>query len=172
MLMKTINHIFKILVFFLIITLGFTGCTKKEYFDVHEHYYDVHEYYEYYEGVKLVVYNITVDVNDWVWNQNFERFEYIVEFDKITEDVYETGFVNAQIFVWEENRDGSVYETLKPLPFVQTYRDQRVSQNYTYTETISYDVSPGYILFSIQLSDLYDSDQWLNTYSFKVSIMQ
>ena len=169
--MKTIRHILKIPVFFLIIALGFTGCTKKEYFDVHEHYYDVHEYYEYYEGVKLVVYNIEVDVNDWVWNPKFERFEYVVEFDKITEDVYENGYVNAQIFVWEENEKGELYEILKPLPFVQTYRDWDNS-NIKYTETISYDISPGDILFSIQSSNLSRDNRVLNTYWFKVSIMQ
>jgi len=148
--MKRIYHTLRISLLFLFITVGFTSC-------------------EYQEGVELDVHVLTVDFNDWVWNPNYKRYECLFEFDEITERIYEKGFVNAQIFVWEENR-GSNYETLKPLPFVQSYYDP--SNRVHYTETISYDVSPGYILFSIQLSDLYDGNQWLKTYSFKVSIMK
>ena len=151
----------------LLITVSFSGCIKKEYFeDYHEHYYDVYE-----TGVELSVYNFTIDMNDWVWNQIYQRYECVRNFKEITEYIYEKGFVNAQIFVWEEYRDGSEYETLKPLPFVQSYFDKVT--NMPYTETISYDVSPGYILFSIQLSELWDTDEWLaDYYDFKVSIMK
>ena len=147
--MRKIYHTLKFSLLFLLITVCFTSC-------------------EYHEGVELDVYNITVYKNDWVWNSNIRRYECLLRFDEITERVYEKGFVNAQIFIWEENRNGN-YETLKPLPFVQSYYDP-VSR-VPYTETISYDVSPGYILFSIQLSNLNDSNQWLEEYSFKVSIM-
>ena len=158
MLMKTIYQILKISILFLIITFGFTGCIKREY----------NEFYEI--GVELDVYNINVGINDWVWNPTIKRYEYLRGFNQITKNIYEKGFVNAQVFVWEVNDDGSKYETLKPLPFVQSYYDSIF--DVTYTETISYDISPGYILFSIQLSDLYDSDEWLNSYSFKVSIIK
>ena len=164
MLMKTIHRTLKISIFFLIIAFGFTGCIKREYIDVHEHYN------EYYEGVELIVYNITVGINDWVWNPSIKRYECLLEFSNITNNIYEKGYVNAQIFVWENNNNGSQYETLKPLPFVQSYYDDRY--DITYTETISYDISPGYILFSIQMSDLYDGDEWLISYSFKVSIIK
>ena len=154
--MKTIYRILRISIFFLIITFGFTGCIKKEYYEI---------------GVELDVYNITIDYYDWYWNPSFERYEYVVEFNKITKNVFEKGYVNVQIFVKEKNSDGSEYVILKPLPFVQTYRDLE-DDEYKYTETISYDVSPGDILFSIQTSDLWDGDEWLDTYKFKVSIMQ
>ena len=164
--MKTIHNILKASIFCLIITFGFSGCIKKEYFeDYHDHY---HSYYE--TGVELTVYNFTIGINDWKWNQIYERYECVLNFKEITEYIYEKGFVNAQVFVWEKNRDGSEYETLKPLPFVQSYFDE--FENIPYTETISYDVSPGYILFSIQLSELWSTDEWLNDYDFKVSIMK
>ena len=164
--MKTICHILKISIFCLIITFGFSGCIKKEYFeDYHEHYYDVYE-----TGVELSIYNFTIGINDWIWNSTIKRYECLLKFNEITEYIYEKGFVNAQIFVWEKNRDGSEYETLKPLPFVQSYYDE-VNDVY-FTETISYDVSPGHILFGIQLSDLWDSDHRLDEYDFKVSIMK
>ena len=162
--MKTICHILKISIFFLIITFGFSGCIKKEYF---EDYHD-HHYYE--TGVELSVYNFTIGINDWVWNSAIQRYECVRNFKEITKDIYEEGFVNAQIFVWEKNRDGSEYETLKPLPFVQSYYDD--VEDVTYTETISYDISLGSILFSIQLSELWSTDEWLDDYEFKVSIMK
>ena len=148
----------------LLITVSFSGCIKKEYYeDYHDHYYNVN-------GVELAVYNFTIDINDWVWNTTIQRYECLRSFKEITKDIYENGYVNAQIFVWEEERDGSEYETLKPLPFVQSYYDR--DNDVTYTETISYDISPGSILFSIQSSDLRDDDRWLIDYDFKVSIMK
>jgi len=147
--MKRIYHTLKISLLLMLITVGFSSC-------------------EYNEGVELDVHVLIVRFNDWVWNPEIKRYECLFEFDAITEKVYESGFVHAQVFVLE-GRGSNKYQTLKPLPFVQSYEPVgRVP----YTETISYDVSPGSILFSIQLSDLSNTYQWLDEYSFKVSIMR
>ena len=147
--MKKIYHKLKISLLALLIIIGVSGCEIND-------------------GVDLDVRVFTVDVSDWSWNQNYQRYECMFLFDEITEYIYNEGFINAQVYISEVNRNGN-YETLKPLPFVQTYL---TATRTTYTETISYDVSPGSILFSIQSSDLTDNSQWLNTYSFKVSIMK
>ena len=148
--MKKIYHTLKFSLLFLLITVGFSSCEFNEV------------------GVDLDVYNITVYKDDWAWNPDIKRYECLFEFNEITENVYKNGFVHAQVFVLE-GRGSNTYQTLKPLPFVQSYEPVgRVP----YTETISYDVSPGSILFSIQMSDLSNTYQWLNTYSFKVSIMK
>ena len=108
-----------------------------------------------------------VDFEDWWWNSNFERFEYMFDVPDITNNIYNKGLVHAGVFIIEIGQGGKKYEVLKPLPFVQTYADG----SYTYTETISYDISPGSILFNIQASDLYAGDEFLQTYNFKVSIL-
>ena len=162
--MKKIYRTQKISLLILLITVAFSGCIKKEYYeDYYDQYYTVN-------GVELSVYNFTIGINDWKWNTAIQRYECLRDFKEITKDIYEDGYVNAQIFVWEVERDGSEYETLKPLPFVQSYFDEVT--NMPFTETISYDISPGYILFSIQLSELWSTDEWLIDYDFKVSIMK
>ena len=148
--MKRIYHTLKISLLLMLIAAGFSSC---EINDV---------------GVELDVHILTVEINDWEWNPSFRRYECLFIFDEITEDVYLNGFVNAQVFVLE-NDGGISYETLKPLPFVQSYFD---AARVPYTETISYDVSPGSILFSFQLSDLQNNSQWLKRCKFKVSIMK
>jgi hypothetical protein len=80
--------------------------------------------------------------------------------------------LNAGVFITEKV-NGHSYEVLKPLPFVQTYAEYDVNgDEFFYTETISYDIMPNSIMFSIQASDLYNGDEYLQTYEFKVSIIQ
>ena len=148
--MKKIYHTLKVSLLFLLITVGVSSC-------------------EIHDGVDLDVHVLTVDINDWIWNSNYQRYECAFRFDELTAYIYDEGFVNAQVYIWEKDRGSNEYETLKPLPFVQTYL---TGARVTYTETISYDVSPGSILFSIQSSDLSSNSQYLDRYSFKVSIMK
>ena len=147
--MKKIYHKLKISLLALLIIIGVPGCEINN-------------------GVDLDVRIFTADVSDWSWNSNYQRYECTFIFDEITEYIYNEGFVNAQVYILENNK-GNEYETLNPLPHVQTYL---TGVRLPYTETISYDVSPGYILFSIQASDLTDNRQMLATYSFKVSIIK
>jgi hypothetical protein len=126
-----------------------------------------------YDCIELSTKYFTVEKNDWVWNNYFGRFEY--SFDNvsvITKKVYEKGLVHVGVFI-TEGVEGESYEVLKPLPFVQTYAEHfENGEIIYYTETISYDIMPNSILFSIQASDLYDGDEYLQAYEFKVSIIQ
>ncbi|MCC8173891.1 MAG: hypothetical protein LIO65_05800 [Odoribacter sp.] len=114
--------------------------------------------------------HITIRERDWKWNELYNRFECVKAWTAIDEYVYEVGAVQAGVFVVEQVAGSSneTYETLKMLPFVQTYYAEN---DYNYTETISYDLSLGAITFYIQTSDpLYDP-VFLDDYTFKVNII-
>ncbi|MDR2927267.1 MAG: hypothetical protein LBV41_03560 [Cytophagaceae bacterium] len=134
----------RILIPCLLTIIGFTGCTFEE------------------EAVDIRTYTFTVRRSDWRWNRYSNRFDYLCNFPELTGNIYNHGIIDAKVYIME-----GTTETLKPLPYVQTYLDE----NYVYTETISYDVSPGEIMFTVQASDLSNSDAYLQTLDFKISLM-
>ena len=154
--MKKTGLLLKIFLIFSL-TMCFTACTVVEECNCGK---------QYIPDLKSLFF--TVDVKDWWWNGNLGRYEFQFNAPDITNNIYENGLVHAGIFIWESGSGGN-YEVLKSLPYVQSYYDARY--DITYTETISYDISPGSILFCIQLSDLYSGDEFLQTYEFKVSLL-
>jgi hypothetical protein len=137
-----------------------TGCTVNENKCDHD-------------CIELSTKYFTVKKNDWRWNDTFRRFEYrFYNVKEITNYVYEKGLVHVGVFITETVNNNS-YEVLKSLPFVQTWAEpDDFGGEYYYTETFSYDITPNSILFSIQESDLWDGGEYLDTYEFKVSIIQ
>lgn len=143
--------------FVLFFAFVLTACTEEKY------------YSEYYVGAEISTEVIEIPVRSWEWNSVYNRYEYVLPYPEIDDYIYEYGVVQASVFVQEEGMyEGKpiTFETLKTLPFVQSYYS---TPTYTYTETISFDISPGSISFYIQASDLSDTDEYLQTYYFKVS---
>lgn len=119
------------------------------------------------DGVEMSTEQFTVKADHWVWNERYDRLEYARSWNKIDRYMYEEGVVNCGVYVWETTEDGrNDYEVLRSLPFVHTYPDRSAS---SYTVTIGYDISPGFITFYIQDSDLSQlvADQ---DYTFKISL--
>ena len=162
--MKRTSLFLKIILIFSL-TMSFTGCIVDECKCGRSHDCTCPPYGE---TTNLTTLLFTVNVDSWWWNPSFGRFEYMFDAPKITNTIYANGLVHAGVFIKEMGTGGKEYEVLKMLPFVQTYPD---GDTYTYTETISYDISPGSIMFTIQCSDLYTGDEFLQTYEFKVSIL-
>lgn len=123
------------------------------------------------EGSYFVTEYFTVEAADWIWNDLYQRYEYAFPYNRIDNYVYEQSPVTTGVYVMEDGFDDRGrpvrYEVLKPMPFVQSYME---SPTVKYTETISFDISPGWITFFVQASDLSDADQYLATYDFKVSV--
>jgi len=147
----------KILIFKLLLVLSlplfFTGCTVDNcncgrHIDCKCGYH-----------VGLTTKYFTVNSRQWAWNMAVGRYECAFNIPEITQKIYDEGLVHAGVFITENN-----FEVLKSLPFVQTYKDNIG----IYTETISYDIAPGSILFSIQASDLSDG-LYFDKLEFKVS---
>ena len=116
---------------------------------------------------EVETYHFTVANNQWQWNSLYSRYEYTFDFSNMSKMVYENGSITGAVFINEQDSRGRWYETLKPLPFSQTYS----SAQKPYTETISFDVSPGspyYVTFYIQASDMQGAA--LLTYDFKITL--
>jgi hypothetical protein len=164
--MKKVRLIFFAFITF-IVSICYTGCIKDCKCN-HNHTYKCDC-----DCIELSTRYFVVKRHDWKWNNAFGRYEYSFDgIHEITKHVYEQGLLQVGVFITEEI-NGKSYEVLKPLPFVQTYAEFLDDGTiYYYTETISYDIMPNSILFSIQASDLFDGDGYLQTYEFKVSIIQ
>lgn len=112
-------------------------------------------------------YHFTATNNLWQWNSIYGRYECSFNFPELTKYIYENGTITGSIFINEEDSRGKWYETQKNLPFSQTYTTAQMP----YTETISFDVSPGnpyYVTFYIQASDM--QGVALQTYNFKITL--
>lgn len=126
-------------------------------------------YYE--DGTDMWTDQFTVLKDHWVWNERYERYEYIRDWNEIDEYMYEEGVVNCGVFITELTEDGrDKYEVLRSLPFVHSYADRFG----TYTQTIGYDIAYGsnnrYIAFYIQASDLSGDRPAVDNYTFKITL--
>ena len=119
----------------------------------------------------------TVYERDWTWNDVYQRYEYVFDVRKMTEDMYWHGSVSAGVYIvetaYDDNGRPYTYEVFRNLPFVHTYND-----NGLFTQTIGFDLGapngryPGTIAFYIQASDLSPTRKFLTDYSFKVTLFR
>lgn len=134
------------------------------------------------EFTRWEIVNITVEKDDWTWNDdgNFKRFEAVYELPELNESIYEDGAVLGFIFIGPRD----VNEVQKSLPYVHTYGIYDDTGNIvdTYTETISFDVQYKFegeekptVAFFIQASDLFGSEddiQYLEEeYNFRIVLV-
>jgi len=139
-----------------------TSCTTEKYYN------------EYYEGPVMTTRNITVNQGRFEWNEIYRRYEFWADMREITNDIYQNGVVTVSLYIKENGYDNGQpveYDVLKPLPFLQSYAIGG-NINDTFTENISFDISPGLVGFSIQASDLSDAAPFLGSYVFKVTVFQ
>lgn len=139
--------------------LAFSSCTK-------DHYYT--EYVtELPDGnfAEVVTKYVTVDANDWRWDNSFGRYKASVSFPELEQGVYDDGFAVGNIFVFENGK-----EVLYTLPYVKTYVKP---DNTTFTETISCSLSADRktVDFYIESTEKYEDNDALNTYDFKVGMV-
>ena len=119
------------------------------------------------EGWKYATF--AVSSSDWQIIDNVEGNPcYMCEFawDDITDYVYEEGLAIGNIYTTV----GSV-ETLSPLPYVLHRQETDDAGNPIYwTETYTFDYSPGYVAFYVTYSDFF-MEQRPEDLVFRVSIL-
>ncbi len=111
--------------------------------------------------------NVTMEVksNDWKLIDYVDGnpcYMYEFSWDELTKNVYENGIVLGHLYTTV-----GTTETLTPLPFVLHRQN---SEGNTWTETYTYDYSPGYVAFYATYSDFY-MDQKPGDLTFRVSIL-
>lgn len=137
--------------------LIFSACTEEKYYPT-----------VYPEGdfayVKLID-RLTINQNQWRWNDYNGRYEVSIPFSNLDENDYDVGMVVGNIFVLDENN--KEYST--PLPFIRTW----YKGNYPYVETISCAISYNKknIEFYIESSDKDLNSGEPNTYEFKIALI-
>lgn len=120
-----------------------------------------------YVGTQLVNKYITVEVENWTWDEDLESYVYSYNVPELTSKVYDDGAVVASVFV----DPGTTSERMELLPFLFTYWTQYDDQTWgTYTENINCSIQPGVVTFYIQASDRLDGGV-KNDYQFKVSLI-
>ena len=82
----------------------------------------------------------------------FHYFEYEVAVPKLTDFVFDLGFVGCYLYQ-EINYEGKWTEVQRPLPFTIYGFDDDDSP---YSENYSFEVRPGYIKFIVKYSDFSD----------------
>lgn len=115
---------------------------------------------------------ITVNKEQWTWNDNSKQYEAIFDFPELTEFIYEDGANIGYVFIGEQGVD----EVQKMLPFVNTYSsgNDDAGNPITFTETISYDIqlgNPSTIAFFIKDSQLIQDPDAPQTYNFRIVLI-
>lgn len=121
-----------------------------------------------YDDTKIESYNFTVYDYEWKWNSLYSRYECIIDFPELREDIYENGAVVGVVYINEVDYDGYYYETQKNMPYIETH----TSRNDIYTEIIGFDTSlgdPSSICFYVKTLDNLGSA--LKTYDFKITLI-
>lgn len=125
-------------------------------------------------GADFFTDTFTVRASDWEWNDAFGRYEYVFQYRGINQFTFEYGTVTGGVFITERDANNRPFETIKTLPFVQSYSETVTIDGQptvvTYTETISFDYAPGSIAFYVQASDLDSTPQYLQNYTFKINV--
>ena len=115
------------------------------------------------EGWKNITF--TVKSEDWQLINNMDGdpyYMYEFQWDELTDYVYEEGIVLGYLFT----QVGGI-ETMTPLPYVLHRQDAKGNQ---WTETYTYDVSPGYVAFYATYND-FKVQEKPATMDFRVSIL-
>lgn len=125
-----------------------------------------------YFGADYVTDTFIVKQIDWVWNADYDRYEYVFPYREIDDYIFDLGTVNGGIYITERGYDNSgrpvSFEVVKPLPFLQSRYDQ--PSDTRYTSTISFDYTPGFVAFYIQSSDFEQRPELLETFTFKLNV--
>lgn len=123
------------------------------------------------EFTQWKIVNITVDKNDWQWNDEAGQYEAVANIPELTQFIYENGAVLGYVFIGEQGKD----EVQKLLPYVNTYSAEDDMGNWlTFTETISCDFqlgSPSSVGFFIKASDLVNDPSAPQTYHFRIVLV-
>lgn len=108
-------------------------------------------------GTNINTINLTVNTNDWVWNNTGRYYSATFNMPEINNWTYN----NAVISVYK------VHEyTTQPLPVVTYKEDQN---GYKWSNTTDYEYEPGYITIYSTNSDFYNSRP--ESMNFKVAII-
>lgn len=111
--------------------------------------------------------NITVNANDWEWNDNTSQWEAFYNLPELTEFIYENGAIISYVFIGQQGED----EVQKLLPYINTYSFTDQQGTSTFTETISADFqygNPSTVGFFIKDSDLAKDPEAQQTYNFRI----
>lgn len=114
--------------------------------------------------------NFDIPRNEFIWNSNYNRFEYVLDHEDITDEVFDNGIVYSTIYIDELADNGTVYQTQKSLTFSRKFPFPAGS-NQWYNEIISADITPGTISFYIEGLKETDRSVLMDVYTFKVSIV-
>lgn len=116
--------------------------------------------------------NITVNANDWEWNDNVAQWEAVANLPELDVRVYEEGAILGYVFIGTPGVD----EVQKLLPYVDTYyggNDDNGNPLY-FTETISADYQfgdPSTVAFFIKDSQLARDPDAPQNYNFRIVLI-
>ena len=110
----------------------------------------------------------TINTNDWRLINGVDRlgsyYEAKISIKELDKDLYEKGLVSCYMF----QRTNNNVEVQTPLPFTLPYgKATGGNQEELWTETYSFEYSPGSITFYVYYSDFYTSNRPPST-SFRV----
>ena len=116
--------------------------------------------------------NITVNANDWEWDNNEAQWQEVVDLPELKEHIYEEGAILGYVFIGTQGAD----EVQKLLPYVNTYYDgdDEAGNPIYFTETISVDYqlgSPSTVGFFIKDSQLAQDQNAPQTYNFRIVLI-
>ena len=122
------------------------------------------------EFTQWEIINITVNSDDWQWNDNTAQWEVFYELPELSEFIYEDGALIAYVFIGDQG----VNEVQKLLPYLNTYSTEVGGEFTTFTEYISADYqygNPSTVGFSIKDSELAMDPEAPLTYNFRVVLI-
>lgn len=163
-----------------VLLLGGYSCADDDYLSEHDVRMMIEEALrlnnEQLEFTQWRIVNIAAKKSNWQWDDREKRYFVVFDLPELTEFIYENGANIGYLFLGGQGKD----EVQKMLPYVHTYYETNDNGEvtYTYTETISYDVQykvngvvDPTVAFFIQPSDLYDGDDYLFDYNFRIVLI-
>lgn len=122
------------------------------------------------EFTQWKIVNITVNADDWEWNNNSAQWEAVYNLSELTEFIYEYGAMISYVFIGQQG----VNEVQKLLPYINTYSVMEGADTFTFTETISADFqqgNPSTVAFFIKDSDLAQDPDAPQNYNFRIVLI-
>lgn len=122
------------------------------------------------EFTQWEIVNITVDADDWQWNDDSGQWEAVFNLPELSEFIYESGAIISYVFIGQQGVD----EVQKLLPYINTYSFTDQQGTSTFTETISADFqfsNPSTVAFFIKDSDLAQDPEAPQTYNFRIVLI-
>ncbi|MEA4917428.1 hypothetical protein [Proteiniphilum sp.] len=118
------------------------------------------------------VVNITVNRNDWRWDENAAEWYAMADLPELKEDAYEVGAMLGYVFIKYENGP----EVQKLLPYVNTYyaEDNVTGEVVYFTETVSAEYQlegKSRVKFFIKDSQLARDPNAPQTYTFRIVLI-